>query len=65
MSATLRPPPKKYGVTHWSSRLLGRHLRIGNATVASAWREYGVQPWRAETFRFSTDPQLVAKVTDR
>ena len=65
VSATLRPPPKKYGVTHWSSRLLGRHLRIGNATVASAWREYGVQPWRAETFRFSTDPQLVAKVTDR
>jgi transposase len=65
VSATLRPPPKKYGVTHWSSRLLGRHLRIGNATVASARREYGVQPWRAETFRFSTDPQLVAKVTDR
>jgi hypothetical protein len=23
-----------------------------------------VQPWRAESFRFSTDPQLVAKVTD-
>ena len=65
VSATLRPPPKRYGVTHWSSRLLGRHLRIGNATVATAWREYGVQPWRAETFRFSTDPQLVAKVTDR
>ena len=64
VSTTLRPPPKKYGVTHWSSRLLGRHLRIGNATVATAWREYGVQPWRAETFRFSTDPQLVAKVTD-
>ena len=26
VSTTLRPPPKKYGVTHWSSRLLGRHL---------------------------------------
>jgi transposase len=23
-----------------------------------------VQPWRAETFKFSTDPELVAKVTD-
>jgi len=22
---TLKPPPKKYGVTHWSSRLLGQH----------------------------------------
>jgi hypothetical protein len=23
-----------------------------------------VQPWRAETFKFSTDPELVAKVID-
>lgn len=64
VAATLAPPPKKYGVTHWSSRLLAGHLRIGNATVARAWREYGVQPWRVETFKFSTDPELVAKVTD-
>jgi hypothetical protein len=64
VAATLRPPPKKYGVTHWSSRLLARHLKIGDATVARAWREYRVQPWRAESFRFSTDPELVAKVTD-
>ena len=64
VSVTLKPPPKKYGVTHWSSRLLGRHLGIGNRTVATAWREYGVQPWRVETFKFSTDPELVGKVTD-
>ena len=64
VTATLKAPPKKYAVTHWSSRLLGQHLGIGNATVATAWREYGVQPWRAETFKFSTDPELVAKVTD-
>ena len=64
VAATLRPPPRKYGVTHWSSRLLARHLKIGDATVARAWREYGVQPWRAESFRFSTDPQLEAKVVD-
>ncbi len=64
VAATLTPPPKKYGVTHWSSRLLAGHLGIGNATVARAWREYGLQPWRCETFKFSTDPQLVAKVTD-
>ena len=56
--------PRKYGVTHWSSRLLGRHLKIGDATVARAWREYGIQPWRAESFRFSTDPLLEAKVVD-
>ncbi|MGH3857987.1 MAG: IS630 family transposase, partial [Pseudonocardiaceae bacterium] len=64
VAATLKPPPKKLGVTHWSSRLLGDRLGIGNATVARAWRDYGVQPWRSETFKFSTDPLLVAKVTD-
>jgi transposase/DNA-binding CsgD family transcriptional regulator len=64
VARTLAPPPKKLGVTHWSSRLLADHLGIGNATVARAWRDYGVQPWRSETFKFSTDPELVAKVTD-
>jgi transposase len=64
VAETLKPPPKKLGVTHWSSRLLAERLKIGNATVARAWRDYGVQPWRAETFKFSTDPELVAKVTD-
>ena len=64
VSMTLAPPPKKYGVTHWSSRLLGRHLGVSNGTIAAIWRQAGVQPWRAETFKFSTDPQLVAKVTD-
>ena len=28
------------------------------------WRHHRVQPWRAETFKFSTDPELVAKVAD-
>jgi transposase len=64
VAATLTPPPKRLGVTHWSTRLLARHLGISDATVAKAWREYRVQPWRAESFRFSTDPELVGKVTD-
>jgi transposase len=64
VATTLQPPPKKLGVTHWSSRLLAAQLGLGNATVARAWRDYGVQPWRAETFKFSTDPELIAKVTD-
>jgi transposase len=64
ITATLTSPPKRLGVTHWSSRLLAAQLKVGNATVARAWRHYGVQPWRAQTFKFSTDPQLVAKVTD-
>jgi hypothetical protein len=28
------------------------------------WKPWQLQPWRAETFKFSTDPELVAKVTD-
>lgn len=64
IAATLDPPPESLAVTHWSSRLLGRHLGIGDATVARAWRRYGVKPWRRETFKFSTDPELEAKVRD-
>ena len=61
---TLEPPPARLGVTHWSSRLLARELGIGNATVARVWREWDIQPWRVETFKFSTDPELEAKVRD-
>jgi transposase len=64
LAATLDPPPDKLGVTHWSTRLLATHLGIGDAAVARAWRKYGVKPWRRETFKFSTDPELEAKVRD-
>ena len=64
IAVTLAPPPKKYGVTHWSSRLLARHLKISDHAVASIWREHGVRPWRSKSFRFSTDPELEAKVVD-
>jgi len=62
--ATLEPPPKRLRVTHWSSRLLAAELGISNVKVADVWREWGLQPWRAESFKFSTDPQLEAKVRD-
>jgi transposase len=64
ITATLEAPPERLGVTHWSSRLLARELGVGDATVARAWRRYGVQPWRRESFKFSTDPLLEAKVRD-
>ncbi len=64
IAATLEPPPQSLGVTHWSTRLLAGQLGIGDATVARAWRKYGVKPWRRETFKFSTDPELEAKVRD-
>src|SRR6266700_2349422 len=61
---TLEPPPARLGVTHWSSRLLAAELGLSNVKVAKVWREYGLQPWRAESFKFSTDPQLEAKIRD-
>nr|MCU0264417.1 IS630 family transposase [Candidatus Nanopelagicales bacterium] len=64
LAATLDPPPERLGVTHWSTRLLAAHLGIGDATVARAWRRYCIKPWRRETFKFSTDPQLEAKIRD-
>jgi hypothetical protein len=33
-------------------------------TVAKAWKNWGLQPWKSETFTFSTDPELEAKVRD-
>jgi transposase len=71
--ATLEAPPQRLGVTHWSSRLLADHLsdhlsdRLGGIShvwVAAIWKKWGLQPWRTETFKFSTDPELEAKVRD-
>jgi transposase len=62
--ATLEPPPAKLGVTHWSSRLLAKHLGVSNFTVSTTWKKWGLQPWRTQTFKFSTDPQLEAKIRD-
>jgi transposase len=62
--ATLEPPPARLGVTHWSSRLLARHLGISDFTVSTTWKKWGLQPWRVESFKFSTDPELEAKIRD-
>src|SRR5215204_2201701 len=64
LAATLTPPPARLDITHWSSRLLADHLNVDASTVLRTWRHHRVQPWRAETFKFSTDPELIAKVSD-
>ena len=64
VTETLKPPPKKLGVTHWSSQLLADRIKVSASTIQRAWRAYGIKPWKAESFRFSTDRELVGKVTD-
>ena len=66
---TLNPPAPELGITHWSARLLADHLTqagtpVSFAEVARIWRAWGLQPHRVETFKFSTDPQLEAKIRD-
>jgi len=64
VAATLAGPPPASGVTHWSTRTLGKQLGVSNFTIAQVWHEHDLKPWRVETFKFSTDPALDAKVHD-
>src|SRR5918995_739108 len=69
LQLTLTEPPTSYGATHWSSRLLAAALAaegtpISHATIARIWHRFGVQPWREESFKFSTDPELEGKIRD-
>jgi transposase len=64
LATTLTPPPEYLGVTHWSSRLLADQLGISHSTVARVWAEHDIRPWQTQTFKFSTDPELQAKVRD-
>jgi transposase len=69
LTATLTRPPAELGITHWSSRLLAEWLRrsgtrVSHDSISRLWRQFGIQPWRCETFKFSTDPQLEAKIRD-
>jgi transposase len=64
VARTLAGPPKRLGVTHWSTRLLASQVGVSNFTVSRIWREYGLKPHRTQTFKFSTDPELVEKIRD-
>ena len=57
-------PPRRLGITHWSARFLAAELGISFASVARIWRKWHLQPHRIETFKFSTDPELEAKIRD-
>jgi len=62
MTMAMGPPPE--GMTHWSVREVAKRTGMSPATVHRLFGERGLQPHRTETFKFSTDPALEAKVRD-
>jgi transposase len=73
LAATVTPPPESLaaqGLTHWSSRRLADWLRrakgisVSHDSISVLWRKFCLQPHRTEGFKFSTDPQLEAKIRD-
>jgi len=62
IALTLSPPPD--GTTHWSSRRLARTVAMSTTTILRIWAEAGLKPHRVETFKYSHDPALEAKVRD-
>jgi transposase len=61
LAETLTPPE---GATHWSRQRMARRVGVSASTVGRVWREGRLAPHRSETFKFSSDPVLVAKLTD-
>ena len=57
-------PPPDLGISHWSVRLMADRLGISFSSVGRIWRKWNIQPHRLDTFKFSTDPQLEAKLRD-
>ena len=62
IALTLEPPPG--GTTHWSARRMAQRTGISTTTVQRIWAEACLKPHRVETFKFSRDPELEAKVRD-
>ncbi len=62
IALTLSEPPD--GVTHWSVRRLAGRVRMSETTVWRTWRSARLKPHRVETFKWSSDPDLEAKIRD-
>ena len=52
------------GSTQWSTRALAKYVGISHVTVARIWKEHGLQPWKSDAFKVSTDPHFEEKLVD-
>ena len=62
LAQTREAPPD--GSTHWSTRKLGRLLKIHHNLVAKTWRRARLQPHRFERYMQSDDPDFEPKAAD-
>ncbi len=60
--STLHETPP--GATHWSCRSMAKAAGVSRSTVQRIWDAHGLQPHRVTTFKLSTDPAFVEKLTD-
>jgi transposase len=50
--------------THWSTRTMARAVGVSKDTVGRVWRDNGLKPHLAKTFKVSNDPRFVEKLVD-
>jgi transposase len=62
IAKTLERPPG--GESHWSIARLARATGVSATSVERIWREHRLKPHQTRTFKYSTDPELQAKVID-
>jgi transposase len=62
IAKTLEPPPK--ALSHWTVRELAKAVRLPPTTVHRIWRTHQLKPHQTRTFKYSTDPELQAKIVD-
>jgi len=63
LHTTLKTRPGD-GSTHWSVRMLAKHLGVSRTIVHRVWQRHDVQPHRVERFKLSNDPRFEEKVRD-